>query len=273
MKNLLIVARYEFVNFLRSKYIQSLSVIFLLMAIFISYFGSAGAGYREFLGMLRTSGSLFNLILITIPLISLIMGSISFTPDRAYMELLLSQPMSRFEVFGGKYIGVSISILISTFAGFGIAGIIISYYAGIEGLKGYLVILGISIFLSLVFVSFSTIVSIVFRQRSKALGVAFILWVFFVIIYDLLAIGVSVVIGGNQVSFLTILFLFLNPVDIARIWGFQMIGAESFLGPSGSYLLSKLGGNYASILLGAALSVWFIVPLLISFKIFQNQDI
>lgn len=74
-------------------------------------------------------------------------------------------------------------------------------------------------------------------------------------------------------SLFTILFLFLNPIDIARILGFQMIGAESFLGPSGSYLLSKLGGNYASILLGMALIVWFTIPLFISLKIFQNQDV
>lgn len=273
MRNLIIVSKYEFINFLRSKYIQSLSLIFLVLAIFISYFGSAGAGYKEFLGMLRTSGSLFNLVLITFPLISLIMGSISFTPDRAYMELLLSQPVSRTEVFAGKFIGVSLSILVSTISGFGIAGIIISYYAGIEGLKGYLVILIISIFLSLVFVSLSTLISILFRQRSRALGASLILWVFFVIIYDLLAIGASILIGGNQVSLWTILFLFLNPVDIARIWGFQMIGAESFLGPAGSYLLRKLGGDYASFLLGGALIIWLIVPVMISFKIFKNQDI
>ncbi len=272
MKNLLIIARYEFVSFLRSKYIQLLSVIFLLLTIFISYFGAIGAGYRDFLGMLRTAGTLFNLILITFPLISLIMGTISFTTDRAYMELLLSQPLRRFEIFAGKYLGVFLSLFVSTIAGFGVAGIMISYYSGMEGLKGYLITLLISLVISSIFLSLSTIISIPIRQRGKSLGVSFLIWVFSVIIYDLLVIGISIIIGGNQVNLLTIFSLFFNPVDIARIWGFQMIGAESFLGPSGSYLLSKLGGEYTPLVLGIAFIFWVIFPILISYKVFKNQD-
>jgi Cu-processing system permease protein len=273
MKGILIVSRYEFINFLRSKYIQLLSIIFLLTAVFISYFGSVGAGYKEFLGLLRTSGSLFNLILITFPLISLLMGVLSYTTDRSYMGLLLSQPISRFEVFMGKYIGVFLSLFISTLTGFGSAGIIISYYTGFEGLKGYLVVIIISVFLFLVFLSLSSFLSVILIQRSKALGVSFLIWAFFVIIYDLLAIGVSIIMGGNQVTPFTIFFLLLNPVDIARVLGFEMIGAESFLGPSGSYLLTKLGGENSSLFLGFLLILWIVIPLSIAFKIFKKQDV
>jgi len=273
MKGILTISRYEFINFLRSRYIQLLSIIFLLTAVFISYFGSVGAGYKEFLGLLRTSGSLFNLVLLTFPLISMLMGVQSYTTDISYMGLLLSQPISRFEVFMGKYIGVFLSLFLSTLTGYGIAGIVISYNTGMEGLKGYLIVIFLSVFLFLIFLSLSSFLSVILRQRSKALGVSFLIWAFFVVIYDLLAIGISIIMGGNQVTPFTLFFLLLNPVDIARVLGFQMIGAESFLGPSGSYLLTKLGGENSSLFLGFLLALWMVIPLFIAYRVFKNQDI
>jgi len=159
------------------------------LSLAISYFGMVTAGAIGFQGFARTSASLLNLVLYVVPLLSLSMGVVSLTGEKASNELLFSQPVTRSEILLGKVLGLFASILTSTFFGFGVAGVVIAATGGSEGALRYPIFVGLALFHALIFVSLAALVSTFCQRKAKAFGVALFLWFFFVLFYDLLVMG------------------------------------------------------------------------------------
>src|SRR5262249_20520344 len=151
-----------------------------------------------------------------VPLVALVMGTLSFTGDKGSMELLFSQPISRTEVLIGKLLGVFASIALSTLIGFTLAGAIIIKANGTEGLTSYAAFVALSLLLSLVFLCISVLVATVSKRKSKAFGISLFLWFFFVLFYDLLALGVTLLLKGQPANYFLFASLFGNPVDMVR---------------------------------------------------------
>src|SRR5512135_986254 len=127
------IARQELVINVRNRWTLVFAVIFGALVLTISYFGMVTAGAIGFQGFARTSASLLNLVLYVIPLVALVMGTLSFTSEKSTNELLFSQPISRGEILLGKLAGLFSSIFAATVIGFGLAGLVIAAKAGPAG--------------------------------------------------------------------------------------------------------------------------------------------
>ncbi|HYL97598.1 MAG TPA: ABC transporter permease subunit, partial [Blastocatellia bacterium] len=124
------IARQELIINIRNKWTVIFAGVFGVLVLAISYFGLATAGSIGFQGFARTSASLLNLVLYLVPLVSLIMGTLSFTSEKTTGEMLFAQPVSRSDILAGKIAGLFASIFTATLIGFGLAGIVISVKAG-----------------------------------------------------------------------------------------------------------------------------------------------
>src|SRR5215468_9699057 len=100
------IARQELVINIRNRWTGIFAVAFGALVLAISYFGMVTVGTTGFQGFARTSASLLNLVLYVVPLVSLIMGTMSFTSEKASSELLFSQPVTRAEILLGKLAGL-----------------------------------------------------------------------------------------------------------------------------------------------------------------------
>jgi Cu-processing system permease protein len=100
------IARQELTINIRNKWTVIFAVAFAALVVGIAYFGIAAEGFSGMENFTRTSASMLNLVLYLVPLISLTMGTLSFTGERATMELLFAQPVSRNEVLVGKLVGL-----------------------------------------------------------------------------------------------------------------------------------------------------------------------
>ena len=109
--------------------------MFTVFALVIAYFGSAQHGAVGFRGMELTIASLVSLVIYLVPLIALMLGydAIVGERERGSLELLLSMPITRFELLLGKYLGTGRGAGLSTLAGFGLAGVLLSYQIGQRG--------------------------------------------------------------------------------------------------------------------------------------------
>src|SRR5512139_1140106 len=108
------IARQELVINVRNRWTLVFAVIFGALVLTISYFGMVTAGAIGFQGFARTSASLLNLVFYVIPLVALVMGTLSFTSDESANELLYSQPVSRVDVMLGKLAGLFAAIVTAT---------------------------------------------------------------------------------------------------------------------------------------------------------------
>lgn len=231
-------------------------------------------GYSGMQSFTRTSASILNLVLYVVPLVSLTMGTLSFTGDKGSMELLFSQPVSRTEVMLGKLLGNFASIALSTLIGFTLAGAIVATNTGADGLGRYALFVVLSLFLALVFLSISVLISVASKRKSKAFGLSLFIWFFFVLFYDLLTIGGALLFKGASANTFLFLSLFGSPVDMVRVASLIILENAAIFGAAGAVLLRFLGGTATSVaLLLAGLSVWILLPLWYSHRLLRRQDI
>ena len=268
------IARQELVINIRNKWTVIFAVVFGILVVSISYVGILTEGFSGMQDFTRTSASLLNLVLYIVPLVALTMGTLSFTGDKGSAELLFSQPVSRAEVLVGKWLGVFFSIALSTLIGFSLAGMIVVTASGVEGLTRYASFVVLSLALSLIFLSISLLTATICRRKSRAFGIALFLWFFFVLFYDLLSLGGSMLFRGQSANMFLFLSLFGNPVDMVRVATLILLDNATIFGAAGASMLRFLGGQAASlILLLVGLAAWVGIPLLISNRLIKQQDI
>ena len=130
IRQIRILAAKEFRDRIRNRWVIAVAVIFTLFALAISYFGSAQQGSVGPGSIQVTIASLVSLVIYLIPLIALMLGydAVVGERERGSLDLLLSLPITRFELLLGKFFGLSAAFTVATLAGFGsslIAGIAI----------------------------------------------------------------------------------------------------------------------------------------------------
>src|SRR5581483_273943 len=268
------IGRQELMINVRNRWTLVFAAVFGVLVLSISYFGMITGGSLGFQGFARTSASLLNMVLYIVPLVALVMGTLSFTSETSAGELLFAQPVTRGEILIGKFLGVFASIFTATVIGFGLAGVIIAAKAGPEGSLRYPTLVAYSLLLALIFLSLSALISAICRRKTKALGVALFAWFFFVLFYDLLVIGGTFLFKERTANSLIFGSLFGNPVDMVRVASLMTLNGKEIFGAGGAALLRFLSGETSSlIVLLIALSVWVIAPLIAAQQLLKRQDI
>ena len=268
------IARQELTVNIRNRWTMIFAGVFSVLVLAISYFGLVTAGAIGFQGFARTSASLLNLVLYVIPLVALTMGTVSFTSDASANELLYSQPVSRVDVMLGKLAGLFASIATATFIGFGLAGVIIGIKSGTEGASRYPILIGFSLLLALIFLSLSALISVVSKRKTKAFGLSVFVWFFFVLFYDLLVIGSTLLFRERIANTLIFGSLFGNPVDIVRVSCLMLLDGREIFGAAGASLLKFTGGEGTGLtVLILTLAFWIIAPAGLAHTLMRRQDI
>ena len=258
----------------RNKWTVSFAGIFAALALAISYFGMVTAGEIGFQGFTRTSASLLNLVLYLVPIVALTMSAVSFTAERGANELLFSQPVTRAEILTGKICGLFAAVAAATCFGFGLAACVIAANAGAEGSLVFLAFAGFALLLALVFLVIGALIAAYCGSKAKAFGHALFVWFFFVLLYDLLVIGVTFILKEHTANQFVFLSLFGNPVDLVRVGSMLALGEPAVFGAAGAALLKFLGGSVpAMLMLLSALVLWIAAPLAAAMRAMNRQDL
>ena len=258
----------------RNRWTLIFALVFGVLALAISYFGLATAAVAGFQGFTRTCASLLNLVLYLVPIVALTMATVGFTGEANTSQLLFSQPVTRSEILMGKILGLSISVVVATMGGFGLAGLVIASRIGTQGLARYLAFVGLAIILEIIFLSLGAMVAILTGKKSKAFGLSLFVWFFFVLFYDLLVIGLAFVFKERTANLLIFLSLFGNPVDMVRVSSLITLNGPSIFGAAGAALMKFLGGPWnANLALLLGLFLWIAGPLIIAARALRRQDI
>ena len=272
--SVIVIARQEARVNMRNKWTLTFAAAFGLLALAISYFGLVTTGAVGFQGFERTTASLMSLVLYLVPNLSLVLATLSLTGDQGSGELLFSQPVSRTAILAGKLLGLFSTIVVATLFGFGLAGTVIAFETGVDGLPRFAGFVGLALLLSLVFLALGSLISVAFPARTRAFGTALFLWFFFVLLYDLLVVGTAFMLPERTANGLIFGSLFANPVDIVRVGGMMLLGDSTVFGAAGAALLKFLGGRAgAAAALIVATLLWIVLPLLLANRKLKRQDL
>ena len=215
------IAGKELRDRLRNRWVLAVALVFTVFAAVIAYFGGAQQGAVGLRTTEATVASLVSLVIYLIPLIALMLGfdAVVGERERGTLELVLALPVTRLELLLGKYLGLAAALSASTLAGFGLVALALGLQAGRDALEPFAGFIGTSVLLGLAFLSLAVLVSVLAGDRARASGLAIALWFFFVLVFDLLLLGVLVGTGGAlgaAADAFPYLLLF-NPADVFRI--------------------------------------------------------
>ena len=271
---LALVAERELRDALRSRWFGLAAVCFLALSLSLSWLGLAGAQRSGLAGFDRTTASLLNLALLFVPLLTLTLGGLGIAGELedGSLAMLLAQPLTRTEVFVGKYVGLLAAVTAATCAGFGTTGIIVGLAAGGAHAWAFVALVGLTLLLAAATLAVGTLVSVALRGRARAVGATFVVWLALVYGSDLGTIGLVLArnLGPGQVFVLAL----LNPVQQARVLGtLAMAPRLDILGPVGLFGLDHFGAAGLIALLTAALVAMALAPLAAGCVLFRRSPI
>jgi Cu-processing system permease protein len=266
------LAQKEMHDALRNRWFVLYTAAFVALALAFSYMSLAGAGIAGFAGFGRTAASLINLVLLIIPLMALTVGaqSLAHEQERGTLAYLLAQPVTRIEVFVGKYLGLSLSLLASLALGFGISGLVMAINRGGAGNPAVFVGLTAQTFLlSLTMLSVGFLISALTRRSGVAIGLGLFLWLAFVFLADLGLMGTSLAmrLPIEQLLWLSL----LNPLQTFKMSAILGINATlDILGPAGMYAMQEYGASLSGIFV-LILGLWIVVPAAVAYLRFARK--
>ena len=277
MNGILGIAKKEVMDNIRNKWIILVSVMFAVLTIAVSYFGSLESqGWQD---LAFTIGGMESLVTMLVPIIALILAyaTIIGEIERGSMNSLLSLPVTRSEIVIGKFLGLGSVLCFTILVGYGAAGLLIAANVPNVNYVDYGIFIGATMLLGLVFLSIALCFSTMFNKRSTAMGGAIFLWFLFNIILPIVFLGLLVAsVDFNQLiedqvitapSWYYVLNLF-NPTSVYSSLLDQALTPMSSIGA-----ITPYPSWYTAEALVCVLVIWILSFFILGLWRFQRKDI
>jgi ABC-type transport system involved in multi-copper enzyme maturation permease subunit len=246
--------------------------VFLLLAINIPVMVLLVGGYLppNYLSVFLT-----NLVAISfpfLPLLALPMGSTVIVDEKesGTLEYMMSNPISRFEFILGRLTGMAVATSAVVLLGYGLAAFI-AYKADYSGYAEVGVTLLVALALNATMLGISMTVSTLSRRKATALGIAIFIWFLFTALANVEYLSiVTTLISGPWVA---LVFVLLNPIQIATLLVPGLVGADLSQQGSVGFLMVHLFHAAAWEVLTVAMALWLVFFLLLTVFIFTRQDL
>lgn len=211
--------------------------------------------------------TLLNVVLLTVPLVSVIFSTIYLYNSSEFIELLLSQPINRSKIWWSLFFGLVISLLLSFFIGVGIPLLIY-----VPENVGFMMLL-VGLFITTVFVAIAFLSSILTRDKAKGIGISIMLWLFFALLFDGIVLFLLFQLADYPIEKMMVGITALNPIDLARILILLHLDVSAMMGYTGAIFKDFFGTSLGIILVFIILFLWIVVPYIVSLVKFKRKDL
>ncbi|HRI27021.1 MAG TPA: ABC transporter permease subunit [Chitinophagales bacterium] len=211
--------------------------------------------------------TLLNIILLTVPLVSVLFSTIYIYNSSEFIELLVSQPIKRGKIWFSIFTGLSISLALAFLLG---AGVPLLLYASI-GMFG--LVAGMGVLVSVAFTAIAFFSAIFTRDKAKGIGISVLLWLYFALLFDGLVLFLLFQFADYPIENAMVFITALSPIDLARILILLQLDISAMMGYTGAIFKQFFGtalGFSISVLL---LCLWTAIPFALSLYRFQHKDL
>jgi Cu-processing system permease protein len=210
--------------------------------------------------------SLLHVVLLAVPLISIVFGTIHYYNSREFIELLLAQPLTRSKIFLSEYFGVSVSLALAFLLGTGIPMLLNG--TGTEGIF----LLAVGVLETFIFTALAFNTSVRNNDKAKGIGVALLLWFYFAVLFDGIVLFLLYSFSDYPLEKPVLIFTALNPVDLGRVLVLLKLDTSALMGYTGA-LYQKFFGSGAGIIYSLLfMLMWFAAPLFLAGRKFEVRD-
>ncbi len=252
------ITKYVFADIARNRIV--LGYTGLLLLISFSVFSLEDNSAK---GML----SLLNLVLILVPLVSIIFSTIYIYNSAEFIELLVSQPLRRKQIWASLFAGLAGSLSVAFLIGVGLP------VALMAPSQTGLVMTLIGWILTIIFVGIAMLAAVYTRDKAKGIGVAIFLWLFFSLIFDGLILLLMFQFQDYPLEKFMIAASALNPIDLSRIIILLQMDISALMGMTGALFRDFFGSAGGILLASVVLLLWAAGSFWLSLRRFSRKDL
>ena len=265
----------EFLDGLRNRWVAAAIILLGATALALLLVGSAPTGATRAGALDVSVVSLTSLSVYLLPLIALLLSFDALVGEfeRGTMLLLLTYPVARWQVVAGKFLGHLMILFTAVVIGYGGAALatVLSTDNGIAGWQAYVTMMGSSLLLGAVFIALGYLVSVLVRERSTAAGAAIVLWLVFVVLYDLALLGLLLADHEQKIgqTLFASLMLF-SPSDTYRLLNLTSFDS---VGQAAGIAGVAARAGFSPVLLLGLLAGWVLAPLAATMAVFHRREL
>jgi Cu-processing system permease protein len=249
-------------NVARSRWIPLYAGLLAAVSFLLVHLG--GSGTRALL-------SLVNLVLLLLPLMSVVFGTLYVYDAREFIELLLAQPVGRRSVYLGLFGGLFLPLAGALLIGVGVP-VGITVLNEPAALRPLVLLLAVGVALTAVFTAFALCVAVLVEDRAWGFGGALLVWLGCTVLYDGLILIFIATFRSQPLETPVLILTMLNPVDLARMVLVLTFDEAALLGYTGTIYQRVFGSTAGLPLAFGLLAVCAAVPLGLGLKWFGRKD-
>jgi Cu-processing system permease protein len=252
------IFKYVLIDVLRSRMVIAYALLMLALSWALFWFGNDSS---------KSIVSLLHVVLLVVPLISIIFGTIHYYNSREFIELLLSQPVTRGKIFFSEYLGVSSSLALAFLVGAGVP-----MFLNETGTEGIFVLI-VGSLLTFIFTALAFNAAVRSNDKAKGIGVALLLWFYFSVLFDGIVLFILYTFSDYPLEKTVLVLTALNPVDLGRVFILLKLDTSALMGYTGALYQQFFGSGLGIFYSLLFLLVWFATPLFFAAKKFAEKDL
>lgn len=211
--------------------------------------------------------TILNIILFTVPLVSILFATIYIYNSLEFIELIVSQPVKRSRIWISLFIAVTTALVISFLIGAGLPLLIYS-----SNFVGFMMLV-VGTLITLVFTALAFLSSILTRDKARGIGLAILTWLFFALIFDGIVLFLLFQFSDYPIENAMVGITALSPIDLARIQILLHLDVSAMMGYTGAIFKDFFGTQTGLFISFFLLILWTIIPFLFSLKKFNSKDL
>ena len=211
--------------------------------------------------------TILNVILFTVPLVSILFATIYLYNSAEFIELLLSQPIKRRKIWLSLFFGLSSAMVFAFFIGAGIPLLVNS-----PDSIGFMMLLN-GCLISIIFVALAFLSSILTRDKAKGIGLAIMIWLYFALLFDGMVLFLLFQLAEYPIENMMVGITAFSPIDLARIQILLHLDVSAMMGYTGAIFKDFFGTSVGLVVSFVLLSLWAIFPFFISMRKFNKKDL
>ncbi|HQD11931.1 MAG TPA: ABC transporter permease subunit [Chitinophagales bacterium] len=252
------IIKFVIIDILRNKIVIAYTLF--LLATSLSVFSLEDNSSKGLL-------SLLNLILFIVPLVSIIFTTIYIYNSAEFVELLVSQPLRRKNIWLSLFFGLSGSMVLAFLIGSGIP--ILLHEASPTGFM----MIGVGTIITIIFVAISFLTTVYTRDKAKGIGISILLWIYFSLLFDGIVLFLLFQFADYPIEKIMVGVSALNPIDLGRILILLRLDESALMGYTGAVFKDFFGTTIGTSIAFATLVLWIAIPVVISTRKFNRKDL
>jgi Cu-processing system permease protein len=247
----------------RSRPILGYAAVLFLLTDALFRFG--GGGERVVL-------SLINVVLLLVPLIGAVFGTMYFHQSRGFALFLLAQPVGRRPLLAALYLGLALPLTLALLAGLGLPFL---WHAAPEPQlwRPLGALFGVGVMLTFVATAMALLISVRVDDRARGLATALLLWFVGAVFFDGLLLLLTMTFDRWPLERPLLVLTLLDPFDLGRVLLLLQMDRAALLGYTGALFARFFGTAVGAAVAGTTLLAWSGIPLGAAFRLFRTRDL